>query len=50
MESPKPRKSIFHEILPVLLCGLAIPLSIFFWIGNIAFSLVTKNSTHEDGI
>lgn len=49
MEVQRSRKSMFHEILPILLCGLSIPLSIFLWIGNLAFSLVTKNSSHEDG-
>lgn len=39
------KKSIFYEILPVLLCGLSIPLSIFLWLGNLAFSFITNGAT-----
>lgn len=35
-------KSIFYIILPILLCGLSIPLSLFLWIGNLAFTFVTQ--------
>lgn len=47
-DSPE-RKSVFYTILPVLLCGLAIPLSIFLWIGNLAFIFITKGSLDSDG-
>ena len=30
--------SRFYNFLPVILCGLAIPLSMFMWLGNLAFS------------
>lgn len=39
------KKSVFYEILPVLLCGLSIPLSIFLWLGNLAFSFIIKGTT-----
>lgn len=31
-------KSRFYSFLPVFLCGLAIPISMFMWLGNLAFS------------
>lgn len=43
------RKSIFYTILPILLCGLAIPLSLVLWIGNLAFTFITKGSFDSDG-
>lgn len=30
--------SRFYNFLPVFLCGLAIPLSMFMWLGNLAYS------------
>lgn len=27
-----------YDILPVLLCGLSVPLSMFMWLGNVAFT------------
>lgn len=42
-------KSIFYTILPVLLCGLSIPLSIFLWVGNLALTFLTKSSNDREG-
>lgn len=42
-------KSFFYMILPVLLCGLSIPLSLFLWLGSLAFSFLTKNSHDAEG-
>lgn len=42
-------KSFFYMILPVLLCGLSIPLSLILWLGNLAFSFLTKNSLDTEG-
>lgn len=47
-ESIEP-KSFFYTILPILLCGLSIPLSIFLWIGNLALTFITKNSLDSEG-
>lgn len=47
-ESGEP-KSFFYMILPVLLCGLAIPLSLVLWLGNLAFSFLTKNANDIEG-
>lgn len=49
MEHVPESKSIFHAILPILLCGLAIPLSLFLWIGNIAFTFVTQRPFGNEG-
>lgn len=47
-ESAEP-KSFFYTILPVLLCGLSIPLSLFLWLGNLALTFITKSSFDSDG-
>lgn len=47
-ESGEP-KSFFYMILPVLLCGLSIPLSLVLWLGNLAFSFLTKSSLDTEG-
>lgn len=31
-----------RDVYPVLFCGLAIPLSMFMWIGNVAFSKLSQ--------
>lgn len=33
-----------YKILPVLLCALSIPLSMFCWIGNVAYSKLASNN------
>jgi len=45
-ESPKESK-----LLPVLVCAVALPLSMIMWIGNLAFSFFTggANAVHSDG-
>jgi hypothetical protein len=45
-ESPKEGK-----LLPVLVCAVALPLSMVMWIGNLAFSFFTggANAVHSDG-
>lgn len=43
------QKSFFYTILPILLCGLSIPLSLVLWIGNLALTFVTKSSLDNDG-
>lgn len=40
--------TLLYELLPIILCGLAIPLSIFMWLGNIAFSKI-KWGSEMDG-
>lgn len=47
-ESTEP-KSFFYTILPVLLCGLSIPLSMFLWLGNLALGFITKSSFDNEG-
>lgn len=47
-ESTEP-KSFFYTILPVLLCGLSIPLSLFLWLGNLALGFITKSSFDNEG-
>ena len=42
-------KSFFYMILPVLLCGLSIPLSLVLWLGNLAFTFLTKSSIDTEG-
>lgn len=42
-------KSFFYTILPVLLCGLSIPLSLVLWLGNLALTFITKSSLDNDG-
>lgn len=41
--------SSFHDYLPILLCGLSIPLSMFMWLGNVAFTFVTTSGQQNDG-
>lgn len=36
-------KKKYKGTLPILLCGLAIPISLFLWFGNIAFVIFTNN-------
>jgi len=45
-ECPKESK-----LLPVLVCAVALPLSMIMWIGNLAFSFFTggANAVHGDG-
>ncbi|XP_055592587.1 transmembrane protein 19 [Uranotaenia lowii] len=38
------KEGAFYKILPVLLCALAIPLSMFMWIGNIAYSKLASDN------
>lgn len=42
-------KSKFYAVLPILLCGLSIPLSLFLWLGNLAFSFLTNKSSTNEG-
>jgi len=39
------------KLLPVLVCAVALPLSMIMWIGNLAFSFFTggANAVHSDG-
>lgn len=39
------------RLLPVLVCAVALPLSMVMWIGNLAFSFFTggANAVHSDG-
>lgn len=46
---PDKPKSFFYTILPILLCGLSIPLSLFLWLGNLAFTFITKRSLDSEG-
>lgn len=46
---PEKSKSFFYTILPILLCGLSIPLSLFLWLGNLAFTFITKRSLDSEG-
>lgn len=46
---PTESKSFFYTILPILLCGLSIPLSLFLWIGNLALTFITKSSHDSEG-
>uniref|UniRef100_A0A182JJF8 Transmembrane protein 19 n=1 Tax=Anopheles atroparvus TaxID=41427 RepID=A0A182JJF8_ANOAO len=36
-------ESTIYTILPVLLCGLSVPLSMFMWIGNVAYSKIAND-------
>jgi sorbitol-specific phosphotransferase system component IIC len=40
--------SKFYSILPILICGLAMPLSLFMWLGNVAFHKLTSNDDSDD--
>ncbi|XP_052860398.1 transmembrane protein 19 [Anopheles cruzii] len=42
------QESPFYKVLPVLLCGLSVPLSMFMWIGNVAYSKITSDG--ENGV
>jgi uncharacterized YccA/Bax inhibitor family protein len=39
------------NLLPVLICGVALPVSIIMWTGNLAFSFFTggANAIHHEG-
>lgn len=39
-----PHRSRIYDCLPIVLCALSIPLSMFMWLGNLAFSKLT----HDD--
>lgn len=43
-------KSKFYAVLPILLCGLSIPLSLFLWLGNLAFTILTNKSSASEGM
>lgn len=36
--------SFLYKLLPILLFGLSIPLSMLLWIGNISYAAITNNS------
>lgn len=38
------KESTVYKFLPVLICALSIPLSMFMWIGNIAYSKITSDN------
>lgn len=40
--------SRLYEFLPLLLCGLSVPISIFMWLGNIAFNKITFGSEYNE--
>lgn len=42
-------KSFFYTILPILLCGLSIPLSLFLWLGNLALTFIRKSTFDSEG-
>ncbi|XP_058066705.1 transmembrane protein 19 [Anopheles bellator] len=42
------QESPFYKVLPVLLCGLSVPLSMFMWIGNVAYSKIASDG--ENGV
>uniref|UniRef100_A0A182W978 Transmembrane protein 19 n=1 Tax=Anopheles minimus TaxID=112268 RepID=A0A182W978_9DIPT len=41
------QESTIYEILPVLLCGLSVPLSMFMWIGNVAYSKIANDDSNS---
>lgn len=36
-------ESTFYKFLPLLLCALSVPLSMFMWIGNVAYSKIASD-------
>uniref|UniRef100_A0A2M4AUL5 Transmembrane protein 19 n=1 Tax=Anopheles triannulatus TaxID=58253 RepID=A0A2M4AUL5_9DIPT len=41
------QESPIYQILPVLLCGLSVPLSMFMWIGNVAYSKIASDGENS---
>lgn len=40
-------KTRLYSFLPVFLCGLAIPISMFMWLGNLAFSKLRSHPEYD---
>ncbi|XP_030375340.1 transmembrane protein 19 isoform X2 [Scaptodrosophila lebanonensis] len=54
IESNNPRRGGFKMVsrdwMPVLFCGLSIPISLFMWLGNVAFSKFWTNEYNESHV
>lgn len=49
-DKPEPPKRVsLTEYLPIMLCGLTIPVSLMMWLGNVALTNFT-NSNNNEGI
>lgn len=49
-DKPEPPKRVsLTEYLPIMLCGLTIPVSLMMWLGNVALTNFT-NSNNDEGI
>lgn len=44
-----PKRATLTEYLPVMLCGLTIPVSIIMWLGNVAFTNITNHNGADEG-
>lgn len=42
------KQSFLYKILPILLCGLSIPVSLLCWVGNIALNKLGAANPEED--
>ncbi|XP_040169556.1 transmembrane protein 19 [Anopheles arabiensis] len=47
MTGHKMQESTIYQFLPVLLWGLAVPLSMFMWIGNVAYSKIASDGSTD---
>jgi hypothetical protein len=47
MDAKHDQGSAFTSLMPIILTAVAVPLSMFLWIGNMAFSFFT--SAHDSG-
>lgn len=43
------QQSRLHDLLPILFCGLSVPLSMFMWLGNLAFLKLTFSDYEKEG-
>lgn len=47
VEKTELKKSKFYDCLPIILCGLSIPLSMFMWLGNLAFAKLSSHPEYD---
>ncbi|GAB0093943.1 Transmembrane protein 19 [Sergentomyia squamirostris] len=50
MGKTEKKVSKFYTFLPIFICSIAIPLSMFMWLGHMAFTKFTSHPEYDDGI
>lgn len=42
-KKPEKKQIAFTDYVPLLLCGLTVPISMFLWLANLSFSFLTND-------